>query len=32
MGDRLGALDGRLSVTSEPGGGTLVRGTIPLPP
>ena len=32
MSDRLGALDGRLTVTSEPGRGTRVCGRIPLPP
>ena len=30
MTDRLGALDGRLTITSEPGAGTRVGGTIPL--
>jgi signal transduction histidine kinase len=29
--DRVGALDGTLTVISPPGGGTLVRGGIPLP-
>lgn len=32
MGDRLGAIGGRLTVTSEPGAGTTVRGEVPLPP
>jgi len=32
MSDRLGALDGRLAISSEPGRGTRVSGTIPLPP
>ena len=32
MGDRLGAIDGTLSVVSTPGRGTTVAGTIPLPP
>jgi signal transduction histidine kinase len=32
MSDRLGALDGRLTISSEPGGGTRVSGTIPLAP
>jgi signal transduction histidine kinase len=31
MSDRLGALGGRLAVTSVPGSGTSVSGTIPLP-
>ncbi len=31
MTDRLDALGGGLEVTSEPGRGTLVRGTVPLP-
>jgi signal transduction histidine kinase len=30
MSDRLGALGGRLSVTSSPGGGTRVSGAVPL--
>jgi signal transduction histidine kinase len=30
LGDRVGALDGTLSVESPPGGGTLVRARIPL--
>jgi signal transduction histidine kinase len=30
MSDQLGAFDGRLTITSEPGGGTRVSGTIPL--
>jgi signal transduction histidine kinase len=30
MGDRLGALGGRLSVRSSPGGGTTVAGVVPL--
>jgi signal transduction histidine kinase len=30
MGDRLGAVGGRLIVESEPGGGTTVRGEIPV--
>jgi signal transduction histidine kinase len=32
MQDRLGALDGRLSVTSSPGAGTVVSGSVPLQP
>jgi signal transduction histidine kinase len=32
MQDRLGALDGRLSVTSAPGAGTVVSGSLPLHP
>jgi signal transduction histidine kinase len=32
MSDRLGALGGRLTVSSQPGGGTRVSGTIPLAP
>jgi signal transduction histidine kinase len=32
MGDRLGALGGRLKISSEPGSGTRVFGTIPLIP
>ncbi len=31
MSDRLGALDGRLTISSDPGRGTRVSGTIPLP-
>jgi len=31
MGDRLGAIGGRLDVTSQPGAGTTIRGTVPLP-
>jgi signal transduction histidine kinase len=30
MRDRIGALDGRLSIVSEPGGGTTVAGSVPL--
>jgi len=30
MSDRLGALDGRLAISSEPGSGTRVRGSVPL--
>jgi len=30
MSDRLGALDGRLTISSEPGSGTRVCGTVPL--
>jgi signal transduction histidine kinase len=30
LGDRVGALDGTLDVESPPGGGTLLRATIPL--
>jgi len=30
MSDRLGAVDGRLTISSQPGGGTRVGGTIPL--
>lgn len=30
MSDRVDALDGHLTIASEPGSGTLVRGTIPL--
>jgi signal transduction histidine kinase len=30
MSDQLGAFDGRLTITSELGGGTRVSGTIPL--
>jgi signal transduction histidine kinase len=29
LGDRIGALDGTLSVTSEVGAGTLVRASLP---
>jgi len=32
IGDRLGALGGRLTISSEPGRGTRVSGTIPLAP
>jgi signal transduction histidine kinase len=32
LADRVGALDGRLSVESPPGGGTRVRALIPCPP
>ena len=32
MTDRLGAVGGRLSIESEPGRGTRVLGTLPLPP
>ena len=31
MADRLGAFGGTLDVASAPGGGTTVRGTLPLP-
>jgi signal transduction histidine kinase len=30
MRDRLGALDGRLSIVTAPGDGTVVSGTVPL--
>jgi len=30
MSDRLGAVGGRLTVESEPGSGTRVRGEVPL--
>jgi signal transduction histidine kinase len=32
MEDRLGALGGRLTITSTPGGGTTVSGTVPVRP
>ena len=31
MGDRLGAIDGTLSIESAPGQGTTINGAIPLP-
>jgi signal transduction histidine kinase len=32
MSDRLGAVGGRLTIESEPGRGTRIRGAIPLDP
>ena len=30
MGDRIGALGGELRISSEPGAGTMVRGSVPV--